>query len=163
MNDRLDDDLTYRSIEWTHGIVREWLTVADTARAMQRNMPPLVQEHLASLPSGFAGLAGAVALTINPESLIVAQAVLSSSDRQFESLLATGSLSHPLGTLADKTDAEMGAVAVDGDEQLRERLGQLEAENRELRTVLSMIGTMSDTALASPVDRAEQHVLDATR
>lgn len=131
------DEIGYRALEWTLSIVRDWLAVNEEAQALQAQMPPAVREHLAQLPPGFAALAPAMSTTINPESLILAHAVLSSSKSQLRSLIDSGSLSHRVLRLVGNTEMEkMRAGVGDG---LEARVEALEESLRRMNEKLSRI------------------------
>lgn len=147
MGEMSGDEMQYRALEWVHGIVREWLTVNETARACQRGMPPSEQERLARLPAGFEALAATMAGTLNQETLIVAHAVLTSAEVQLRSLMESGSLSHPLVRVDGILEAEIGATEVDGDKDLAERVRRLEAENDTLRRSLTAIQSLAGLGL----------------
>lgn len=138
-------ELEFRALEWVHGIVRDWLAVNETARSRQLAMSAADQEQLARLPAGFGFLGEAMATLVNPESLIVANAVLASAEVQVRSLLDSGSLSHPIVSFGTK--AEMGVGTVGGDDDLMERVRYLEAENASLRRTLRGIGAAANSAL----------------
>jgi hypothetical protein len=49
------------------------------------------------------------------------------------------------------------------DEEGRQRVAELEAENAALRSALSMMSAISATALSGGVDRRQEHVLGQAR
>lgn len=144
------DDLTGHSIEWVTDMVNQWIEANETAQALQRGLPQNYQRQLWAIPLGHHGLAGAMAMSMNPQTIYEAHEWLLSARAQLQEV---GSLSHPERMIGPKTAAEIGARMTEAEvERLEARIEELERDRDRLLGVLRMVEALS----ASGVDGGEQ-------